>query len=306
MNLNLEIRDAALHNVIAADAELEQLETGFAFVEGPIWHPTEHWLMFSDIPNSVQYRWSEGEGLVEFRKPSNMSNGNCFDLEGRVISCEHGTSSVVRHENGGKVCTPLAARFEGKALNSPNDVVVDKAGRIYFTDPVFGRMDHPMGVGYPRDLELDFRGVYRLDPDNSLHLLADDFEQPNGLCLSIDETKLFVSDTPAFHIRAFDRGVDGSLTGGDVWALVEGDVVDAEGKKWVPDGLKSSMDGHLFSSGPGGIHIFAPDGTCLGVMLLPEKSANFCFGGPTPDWLYVTASTSLYRVRMKVRGPAAF
>lgn len=304
--MNLEVRDPALHDVIAEDAELERLETGFAFVEGPIWHPTGHWLVFSDIPNSVQYRWSETEGLSVFRAPSNMSNGNCFDRQGRIISCEHGTSSVTRHENDGKVCTPVATHFQGKALNSPNDVVVDSDGRIYFTDPVFGRMDHPMGVGYPRDLELDFRGVYRIDPDGSLHLLADDFEQPNGLCLSIDESRLYVSDTPAFHIRAFDRAADGSVTGGEVWAPVEGDVVDEQGAKWVPDGLKSSMDGHLFSSGPGGIHVFDSAGTSLGVILMPEKSANFCFGGPQRDWLYVTASRSLYRVKLKVSGPAAF
>ncbi len=304
--MNLETRDPALHDVISPDAELERLETGFAFVEGPIWHPTEHWLVFSDIPNSVQYLWREEAGLAVFRTPSNMSNGNCFDRKGRIISCEHGTSSVVRHENDGKVCTPIATHYEGRALNSPNDVVVDSAGRIYFTDPVFGRMDHPMQVGYPRDLELDFTGVYRIDPDGSLHLLVDDFEQPNGLCLSIDETKLYVSDTPAFHIREFDIAADGTLSGGAVWAPVVGDHVCEDGKKWVPDGLKSSMDGHLFSSGPGGIQVFARDGTCLGVMLMPEKSANFCFGGPERDWLYVTASTSLYRVKMKVRGPAAF
>ncbi|MDD9910283.1 MAG: SMP-30/gluconolactonase/LRE family protein [Ahrensia sp.] len=304
--MKLEVRDPALLEAIPQDAQLEQLETDFSFVEGPIWHPSEHWLMFSDIPESVQYLWREEEGLAVFRTPSNMSNGNCFDRQGRIISCEHGTSSVIRHENDGKVCTPIATHHQGLALNSPNDVVVDSAGRIYFTDPVFGRQDHPMKVGYPRAFELDVSGVYRLDPDGSLHLLADDFQQPNGLCLSVDETRLFVSDTPGFHIRVFDRADDGSVSGGAVWAPVEGDHIDDQGKKWVPDGLKTSLGGHILSSGPGGIHIFSPEGACLGVMLMPEKSANFCFGGADRDWLYVTASTSLYRVKTNMQGPPAF
>ena len=302
--MKLETRDPVLHDVIAEDAELEQVETGFTFVEGPIWHPTEHWLMFSDIATSIQYRWSEKAGLSVFRRPSNQSNGNAFDRQGRIVSCEHDTSHLVRHEHDGKMVRILASHYEGKELNSPNDVVIDAQGRIWFTDPDFGRIQEPLGL--LRDKELDYQGVYRFDPDGTLSCVARDFQQPNGLCLSVDEKQLFVSDSWDPCIKVFDIGPDGSLTGGEIWVRVEGDVVGAEGKKWVPDGLKSTMDGYLLSSGPGGIHVFAPDGTSLGVLLMPEKSANFCLAGPDRDWLYVTACTSLYRVKMNVSGPAAF
>ena len=300
----LHVFDERLHEALDPNPAIEKLADGFTFIEGPIWHPDEHWLVFSDIPESRQYRWTPVEGISLHRWPSNMANGNCFDGEGRILTCEHGTSSVVRLENEGKVLTPLATHFGDKRLNSPNDIVVDRAGRIYFTDPPFGRQDHALGVGYPRQAELDFAGVYRLDPDGSLHLLADDFEGPNGLCLSLDESALFVSDTFRFHIRRFDLDGEGRASGGDVWAPVDADFTDpTAGKKWVPDGLKSDVEGRLYSSGPGGIHVIHPDATPLGVMLMPEKSANFCFGMAGRDHLITTSSTGLYSVATKTSGP---
>ena len=295
-----EVRDKTLFDVMPKDAGLEVLADGFGFTEGAIWHPEEHWLVFSDIITSIQHRWSEDEGLTTFRRPSNQSNGNCFDREGRIVSCEHATSQVVRHEHDGKLVRPIATHFEGLEFNSPNDVVCDSKGRLWFTDPCFGRTRAELGL--LRDQQLSHQGVYRLDPDGTLECVAKDFNQPNGLCLSIDESQLFVNDSPEGHIRLFNVGENGSLSGGDVWAKVEGDFPPE--KMFVPDGMKSTTDGYIFCNGPGGVHIFNPDAIDLGIILFPEKSANFCFGGPARDWLYVTASTRLYRIRTLKTGPA--
>ena len=235
-----EIRDERFFEVIDPDAELEVLASGFVFTEGPIWHQHEHWLVFSDIISSVQYKWSQADGLSEFRKPSNMSNGNFFDREGRIISCEHATSRLVRHDHDGRVVTTLATHYDGKELNSPNDVVVDTQGRIWFTDPSFGRIRDDVGI--PRDCELGFQGVYRYDPDGSLTCVVDDFQQPNGLCLSRDEKHLFVNDSADPCIRRFDVAEDGSLSNDTLWARVEG---EQEGRKWVPDGMKVANSDHI-------------------------------------------------------------
>lgn len=293
-----EIRDERFFDVIDADAELEVLADGFIFTEGPIWHPQEHWLVFSDIISSVQYRWSEAAGLTEFRRPSNMSNGNFFDREGRIVSCEHATSRLVRHDHDGRVVTTLASHYQGKELNSPNDVVVDSLGRIWFTDPSFGRIRDDVGI--PRDCELDFQGVYRWDPDGSLTCVVKDFKQPNGLCLSRDATQLFVNDSADPCIRRFDILDDGSLGNDTLWARVEG---EQEVRKWVPDGMKVADTDHIFCNGPNGVHVFTPDATCLGVINFPEKSTNFCFGGAGLDKLFVTASSRLYCIQTKITGP---
>ena len=299
MQHKFEVRNDAFHTIIDQNVELDIVADGFVFTEGPIWHPEEHWLIFSDIITSTQYRWSEEAGVEVFRKPSNMANGNYFDAEGRIISCEHASSRVVRHDYEGKLVKTLASHFEGKELNSPNDIVCDQKGRIWFTDPSFGRIRDD--VGMPRDTELDFQGVYRLDPDGGLHLVADKFKQPNGLCLSLDERKLYVNDSADPSIRVFDINADGSLSNSKLWARVEG---EQEGRKWVPDGMKIASCGHLFCNGPNGVHLFDTDANCLGVINFPEKSTNFCFGGADRDWLYITASSRLYRIKTKTHGEA--
>ncbi|MEM8663144.1 MAG: SMP-30/gluconolactonase/LRE family protein [Pseudomonadota bacterium] len=277
---------------------LERVETGFGFLEGPIWHPAEAWLVFSDIARSAQWRWSAGDGLTPFRRPSNQANGNCFDLQGRVVSCEHAASQVVRHEHEGKLVRPIATHYGGKALNSPNDVICDTLGRIWFSDPSFGRIRPDLGL--IREEEQDCRGVYRLDPDGTLTRVADDLEQPNGLCLSQDERRLFVNDTPRGHVRVWDVAADGRLSGGALWCAVEG---EGEG---VVDGMKVTRGGQLLVNGPGGVHVFSGvDGgkvQCLGVIRTPEKSTNFCFGGPDLRSLFITASTSLYRIETRMDG----
>ena len=294
-----EIRDERFFEVIDPDAELEVLADGFIFTEGPIWHPSEQWIVFSDIISSIQYRWSETAGLEVFRRPSNMTNGNFFDGQGRIVSCEHATSRLVRHDHEGRVITTLASHYDGKELNSPNDVVVDTKGRIWFTDPSFGRIRDDVGI--PRDCQLDFQGVYRYDPDGSLTCVVRDFKQPNGLCLSRDETQLFVNDSADPCIRRFDIDADGNLHNDTLWARVEG---EQEGRKWVPDGMKVANTDHIFCNGPNGVHLFNASAECLGVINFPEKSTNFCFGGPKLDKLFVTASSRLYCIQTKIDGPA--
>lgn len=284
----------AIPGVIAPGARLERVATGFGFTEGPIWHPSGHWLMFSDIAESRQWRWTEAEGLSPFRQPSNQSNGNCFDLAGRVVSCEHASSQLVLHDHGGKLVRVLARSFEGRALNSPNDVVCDRAGRLWFTDPTYGRTREDLGI--LREPELDFRGVYRLDPDGTLACVARDFEQPNGLCFDLAEARLFVNDTEAGVIRVFDLEPGGALSGGAVWARVEG---EGEGRA---DGMKLDVVGRVFCNGPGGVHVYDPEGAWLGRIATPEKSTNFCFGGAERRALFVTASTSIYRIETETAG----
>lgn len=280
--------------VLDGGARLRKVAGGFTFTEGPIWHPEENWLLFSDIAESRQYRWSEDAGLVLFRVPSNQANGNCFDLAGRIVSCEHASSHLVLHDHGGKRVRALATTFEGRELNSPNDVVCDRRGRIWFTDPTFGRIREDLGL--LREPQLPFRGVFRLDPDGTLVAVAGDFEQPNGLCFSNDEARLFVNDSWGPTIRVFDVAADGSLSGGHVWAEVRG---EGEG---VPDGMKTDLSDRIFCNGPGGVHVFSPQAEHLGVIRTPEKSTNFCFGGARRDTLFITASTSVYAIATLTRG----
>ncbi|MFK7963428.1 MAG: SMP-30/gluconolactonase/LRE family protein [Burkholderiaceae bacterium] len=296
--MNEKDRTTAFREVVPADSTLEKLATGFGFTEGPIWHPTEHYLIFSDIACSVQYRWTEKEGVRVFRTPSNQANGNAFDRDGRVLSCEHASSQLVRHEHYGKLIKPLATHYQSKELNSPNDVVVDTQNRIWFTDPSFGRIRKDLGI--LRDQELDFRGVFRLDPDGSLTLVTKALNQPNGLCFSLDESKLFINDSAASQIHVFDVDEVGALTNRSVWAEISG---EGEG---VPDGMKVSTQGHILCNGPGGVHVLSPDAQALGVIQIPEKSTNFTFGGSQQNDLFVTASTSVYRIRLAVSGPPWF
>lgn len=294
--VSLQNRDGRIRAVVGDDAEIEHVATGFMFTEGPVWDPRTVSLIFSDMPGDIMRRWSAERGIEIFRQPCGKANGNTWDLEGRLVTCEH-ASRVVRTEADGAI-TVLATHYEGRALNSPNDIVTKSDGAIYFSDPTYGRME---GFGFPREQELDFQGVYRISPDGkSLTLLASDFAQPNGLTFSVDESKLFVNDTDRGHVRVFDVKPDGSVSGGAVWAEVVGDGSGA------PDGMKVDSEDNLYTTGPGGIHVFAPDGTDLGVIGLPEGPANFTWGGTDLRTLYITASTSLYRTRVKVPGRRLF
>ena len=296
--MGIQVRDGRLREVIDQDATLEQLAGDFRFTEGPIWHPVEEHLTFSDIPGNRIYRWSEGGGVTVLREPSNMANGNTYDAEGRMLTCEHATSRVTRTEADGSVVV-LASRYQGKELNSPNDIVVRSDGTIWFTDPTFGRSD---GVGRARPLQLDFRAVFRMDANGgNLRVASADFDMPNGLAFTPDEQHLYVADTPRKHIRRFAVGADGALSGGEVFAESTGDGPGA------PDGLKTDSAGHVFCAGPGGVHIYDPtDGACLGVIETPAFCANFTWGGGDMRTFFLTASTGLYRMRVKVPGIPLF
>jgi gluconolactonase len=290
---SVEIRDKRFASVVGTSASFEQLATGCIFTEGPLWHRRDKYLLFSDMPGDHLRRWSGKDGVTTFRKPCNKSNGLAWDLEGRLIACEHASSHLTRTEASGKI-TVLASHYQGQELNSPNDVIVKSDGAIYFSDPTYGRMEH---YGVPREPQLSFRGVYRVSPDaGSLTLLADDFGQPNGLCFSLDEKVLFVNDTEKQHIRAFDVKPDGSIANSRVWARTIGEGPGA------PDGMKVDSAGNVYCCGPGGIHVFSPDAICLGVIRVPEYVANFCWGEDDLRSLFIAASTSIYRMRVVVPG----
>lgn len=292
--MSVEIRDPRFGSVVGQSVTVEKLATGFLFTEGPLWHAAQRYLLFSDMPGDHLRKWSAGEGVTTFRKPCAQSNGLAWDREGRLIVCEHATSRLTRTEADG-TSTVLASHHGGKELNSPNDVVVKSDGALYFSDPTYGRNEY---YGTPRPLQLDVRGVYRVAPDGQLSLLVDDFGQPNGLCFSLDEKQLYVNDTDRQHIRVFDVAPGGALANGRVWAETKGEGAGA------PDGMKIDSAGNVYCCGPGGIHVFAPDAACLGVIRMPEYTANFCFGDDDLRSLYVTAATSLYRLRVNTPGAA--
>jgi gluconolactonase len=226
-----------------------------------------------------------------------MANGNTFDRQGRLLTCEHATSRVTRTDSNGRI-EVLASHYNGKELNSPNDITVSRDGGITFTDPNSGRGPR---YGIAREQELDFQGVYHLDSDNKqLTLLADDFSKPNGLCFSVDETRLFVNDTERGHIRVFDAQSDGTLGSGRVWAELEGDGPG------VADGMKVDQAGNLYCAGPGGLHLFDAEANCLGVIQMLEYTTNLAWGDDDLCSLYITASTSLYRFRAQVPGMTLF
>jgi gluconolactonase len=276
---------------------IEQLATGFLFTEGPVWHPTGQFLLFSDMPADHLRRWSATGGITTFRQPCHMSNGLTYDRQGRLLVCEHATSRVTRTEADGR-SVPVATHYGGRQLNSPNDIVVASDGGIYFTDPPYGRAKF---YGVERPQELDFQGVYRAgaDPERP-ELLVDDFDRPNGLCLSLDGSRLFINDTARQHIRVFDVTPTGALRGGRLWAETRGDGPGA------PDGMKIDSAGNVYCTGPGGIHVFDPSGAPREVIGAPEYIANFAFGDEDYRSLYITASTSLYRIRTRLPGRPVF
>ena len=231
--MTLQINAPSLLELVDEDAELERLGTGCTFTEGPIWNPAGY-LLFSDMPGDVRRRWDEQHGVVEVANPSNKGNGMTLDADGRLIVCEHVTSSVVRidPDGTGSGREVLATHYEGKELNSPNDVIVAEDGAVYFTDPTYGRMP---GFGSERDQELDFQGVYRIAPGGGEpELLIDDFAQPNGLCFSPDKSLLYVNDTTRAHIRVFAVKPDGTIENGRVLAdgVGSGDLDRGRSGRW--------------------------------------------------------------------------
>ena len=299
-----------LRFVLESDQEVKIVIDGLGFTEGPIWNPDEETLIFSDLNHDRLVRWSEQDGASTFRSPSNKANGNAWDRNGGIVSCEHSTSRVSSLSANG-IYKVIADKFRDSEFNSPNDIIVRSDGCIFFTDPIFGRIREDIGLLRP--IVQPYRGVYRIDPDGSVSLLIDDFLQPNGICLSLDEKQLFVNDTHGLCIKVFELDVDGSVSGGRIWAytldneglLPDGSLSHAKvGVK--PDGLKIDAEGNLFCTGPGGIHVFDPEAQSLGVIAVPQPPTNFAFGGTDLKSLFITAGTCVYRVNLMVPGTCYF
>jgi gluconolactonase len=287
---------SALGELIDASIEVERVATGFTFTEGPIWNKEGHFLLFSDMPGDVRRRWSEGDGVEEIMRPSNKCNGMVYDAEGNLLVCEHVTSSLVRERPDGTRET-IASHYRGKELNSPNDVITRSDGTIYFSDPSYGRMP---GFGLERDQDLSFQGVYRIAPgggDPELVVGEDEFEQPNGLCFSPDESLLYINDTPRALIRVYDVNADGTLSGGRLFFEGIGSGVIEEG---IADGMKCDEGGNIWVTGPGGVWVISANAEQLGVVEVPENVGNIGWGGSDWKMLYMPSSTSLYRVPTKV------
>lgn len=290
MATRFDVRNPAFFDLVPRDGELERVAGGFQFTEGPVWRNGS--LLFSDIPNSRTARWqesSEGFSVSTYRTPSGNANGLTLDREGRLISCEHSARRVSRQEADGSYVT-LADSYQGKSLNSPNDVVVRTDGTIYFTDPPYGVED--MGL----EPDLDFRGVYMIGTDGTLRLLVDDFDRPNGLAFAPDERTLFVNDSRRRHIRAFAVRDDGALDNYRLWT----DLNSSDDGS--PDGMKVDTQGNIFCTGPGGIWVMNPAGHVLGRIIGDEQPANVAWGGADWSTLFVTARTSLYRIRLSTTG----
>jgi gluconolactonase len=290
-------KSEAIHDLVAPATRVERLASGFIFTEGPIWHPERADLLFSDIPGDRRHRWTAEAGATVAREPNNKANGMTYDADLSLIVCEHETSRVVRERPDG-TDEILAAHWDGLALNSPNDVVVASDGSVWFTDPTYGRMP---GYGLEREQELGFQGLFRIPPTGGLELVADDFGQPNGLCFAPDESRLYVDDSERDHIRVFTLRRDGSLDEGPVFAAAIRDEHQSGGV----DGMKCDELGNVWVTGPGGLWVFSPIGEHLGVIVFPEDVANLNWGGPDWRWLFVTATTSVYRLETEVAGSRA-
>ncbi|MEQ8653662.1 MAG: SMP-30/gluconolactonase/LRE family protein [Kiloniellales bacterium] len=295
--MTVEVHDPLFNSYVMFNAPLKQLASGFDWVEGPVWFGDAGYLLFSDIPNNRILRWTPGSGITTFREPSNYANGHTRDRQGRLISCEHGSRRVTRTEWDGSI-TVLAERYQGKRLNSPNDVVVTSDGAIWFTDPHYGIMtDYE---GYKAEEELPCN-VYRIDPSSgAMQAVLTDFACPNGLAFSPDESLLYVADTGRIfdqdakkHIRVFRHEGGGKLSGGDIFHVV------APG---CSDGFRVDSDGNIWTSAGDGVHCIAPDGRLLGKILTPELVSNVCFGGRAKHRLFITATTSLYSIVLNRQG----
>jgi gluconolactonase len=300
----VEVVDRRFAKYKVGNAAVERLYTGARWAEGPVWFGDGRYLVFSDIPNNRMLRWLEDTGEVSvFRSPSNYGNGNCRDREGRLVTCEHDTRRVTRTEYDGTI-TVLMDRFEEKKLNAPNDIVVHSDGAIWFSDPGYGIMSNYEGHKAAFELPAN---LYRLDPKTGkASVAASDMDKPNGLCFSPDEKKLYVVDTgeprhpgDPHAIRVYD---------------VEGGVRLKNGRTFVDmspgssDGIRCDVDGNVWSAAGwggeafNGVHVFAPDGTLIGKIHLPESCANLCFGGAKRNRLFMAASQSLYAVYVDAQG----
>ncbi|MFI8524956.1 SMP-30/gluconolactonase/LRE family protein [Promicromonospora sukumoe] len=276
---------------VRGDTFAEVLFDEGSWLEGPAYSPAWRTLLFSDIPNDRVLAWDEATGAVGvWRSPGGYANGRTVDRAGRMLQCEHGSRSVTRTEPDGTVTT-LADRWQGKRLNSPNDLVEHSGGSVWFTDPTYGiQSDYE---GFAATPEIDGCHVYRRDPDGSVTRVTDDFAGPNGLAFSADERTLYVADSERKHLRRFDVGPDLTLSGGEVLATCDAGAFD---------GVRVDDGGRIWAAAHDGLHCIDPDGTLLGKLLLPEVCSNLTFGGPKRNTLFVTATNLLLSIRVTVKG----
>jgi len=287
-----EVLDDRFRPCTNGDVRIEQLHGGCRWAEGPVYVPAGRYLLWSDIPNDRILRWDETTGSVGvFRQPAGYANGGTLDGAGRLVTCEHGNRRVTRTEHDGSV-TVIADRYQGKRFNSPNDVVVRSDGSIWFTDPSYG-IDSDY-EGHRADSEIGGCHVYRVDPGTgAVRVVADDFVRPNGLAFSLDERRLYISDSRVNHLRVFDVADDGALSGGEVFATCTVGVFD---------GFRLDQAGRIWTSAGDGVHCYDPDGTLIGKLRVPETVANVVFGGQRRNHLFICATTSLYAILLSVTG----
>lgn len=294
-----EALDPSFNKLLTGHGRVERLWTGARWAEGPAWFAAGRYLVFSDIPNNRIMRFDETDSSMSvFRQPSNNTNGNTTDRQGRLISCEHQTRRVTRTEHNGSI-TVLASHFNGKRFNSPNDVVEKSDGSIWFTDPSYGILtDYEGDKSEPELARCD---VYRIDPNGTITIVADDFLKPNGLAFSPDESVLYVADTGASHaaggpknIRQFSVNADGKTLGKS--------KLFADCTAGFFDGFRIDEQGHIWTSAFDGVHCYLPDGNLIGKILIPEIVGNVCFGGAKRNRLFICATTSLYSAYLAVNG----
>ncbi|RYZ12492.1 MAG: SMP-30/gluconolactonase/LRE family protein [Comamonadaceae bacterium] len=298
----IQVLDARFAPYVLFNAAVERLATGFRWAEGPVWFGDQRSLLWSDIPNDRVMRWEEASGAVStFRQPSNFANGHTRDRQGRLLSCEHGARRVTRTEYDGRI-TVICDGFDGKRLNSPNDIVVKSDDSIWFTDPPFGILTHHEGGRAEAELPTN---IYRVDGQTGrTTVVSGDVARPNGLCFSPDERRLYVVESGAVprRIRVFDLGDDGRhLVGDRIFVQCDADS--------APDGFRCDIDGNLWAGwgtgeGRDGVRVFAPDATPIGHIALPERCANLCFGGLQRNRLFMAASQSLYALYVNTQGAA--
>ena len=283
---------------VSGSAQLETLFTNCRWAEGPVWVADGGYVLWSDIPNDRILRWIPGQGVDVYRGPAGNTNGHTRDREGRLISCSHGKRALERTDHDGRVVI-LADRYNGKRLNSPNDVVVKSDGTIWFTDPAYGiESDYEGNKG---EQEQPGCYVFCFDPrTNSLTVVVDDFDRPNGLCFSPDESILYIADSARsfsddrpHHIRSFRVGADNRLTEDKLLAVIE---------PGLPDGIRCDTDGNVWSTAGDGIHILSPSGVLIGKILTPKTPANLCFGGPKKNWLFIAATDSMHLLHTMSNG----
>jgi gluconolactonase len=303
---SIERLDPALDAIIASDARIETLARGFAWSEGPLWRKKGGYLVFSDVPKNTIYKWKDGEGLTVFLRPSGFtgpnppgrelgSNGLTEDLAGNLVMADHGNRQVARLDDSLFTKTTLAARHDGKRLNSPNDVVFRANGDMYFTDPPYGLR----GLNADPAKELQQNGVYRVTPDGTVSLVAQDLVYPNGLAFSPDQKTLYVAQSEAKRavVMAYDVNADGNLARGRVF--FDATPLVGPSRPGVPDGMRVDRRGNLFATGPGGVLIISPAGKHLGTIVTGQPTANVTFGGDDGATLYITANDRLMRVKVK-------